>query len=224
VRRDFVANVSHELRTPISVVAANAETLRAGALADPPAAARLVDAIDRNATRLSHLVDDLLDLSRLESGAYRLEAEPIDVTAAVRLAIEGLSPKASARRVAVETRLAPGLLASADGKGLAQILVNLIGNAIKYTQEGGHVAIEGRATPAGVRVEVIDDGPGIPPDQRDRIFERFYRIDPGRSRDMGGTGLGLAIVRHLVDAMHGAVGVTANHPRGAIFWIELPAA
>jgi two-component system phosphate regulon sensor histidine kinase PhoR len=226
IRRDFVANASHELRTPVSVISANAETLRAGALDDPSTAPALVEAIYRNAVRLTTLITDLLDLSRLEAGRARVDLEPVALGAAAQRAVEAVEREAERRRVAITVAVPAELSGAADAGALHQVLVNLLSNAISHTPEGTQVVVA--AEPSGsegrIRLEVRDDGPGIPPGHRRRIFERFYRIDPGRSRDMGGTGLGLSIVKHLVDSMGGSVGVSENRPRGSVFWVELDAA
>ncbi|HEU5061191.1 MAG TPA: ATP-binding protein [Kofleriaceae bacterium] len=225
IRRDFVANVSHELRTPVSVIQANAETLAAGALGDAANAPALVGAIHRNAERLADLIEDLLDLSRLEAGQYRVDIEPVDVGAAAQRVVEALERVAAQRGTIIEVAVGPDVVAAADAGALHQVLVNVVTNAIVHTPEKSRVTIDARVlADGGVRIEVADDGPGIPAGQRERIFERFYRIDPGRSRAMGGTGLGLSIVKHMVDAMGGQVGVRDNTPRGALFWIDLPPA
>jgi len=223
VRRDFVANASHELRTPISVISANAETLLAGALADPEAAPALVGAIDRNAVRLTNLVTDLLDLSRLETGRYRVELEPVLLATAAARAVEAVERMAERHGTIIANQLSADLAGSADPGALHQVLVNLLTNAIAHTPDGTSVAIAAAPAGARVRIEVRDDGPGVSPAHRQRIFERFYRIDPGRSRDMGGTGLGLSIVKHLVENMGGSVGIADNRPRGSVFWFELVA-
>jgi two-component system, OmpR family, phosphate regulon sensor histidine kinase PhoR len=224
IRRDFVANASHELRTPTSVISANAETLRAGALADPHAAPVLVDAIHRHAVRLTSLVDDLLDLSRLEAGHAEARLEPVALAAAAARAEEAVERMAESRGIVVSNQVPPDAIGSADPGALQQILVNLLSNAIVHTPKGTRVEIAAAPAGARIRVEVRDNGPGIPPAHRRRIFERFYRIDPGRSRDLGGTGLGLSIVKHLVENMGGSVGVDEHRPSGAVFWFELAAA
>ena len=227
VRRDFVANVSHELRTPVSVIRANAETLSSGALDDPKAAEPLLTALYRNAERLASLVADLLDLSRLESGRYRLEVEPVAVRDAAERARDAVSAAAQSRgrlTPAVELDIEEDAIASADESALEQVLFNLVDNAVKYSGEGGRVDVKARRRDGAVAIEVIDNGPGVAPAERSRLFERFYRVDPGRSRDMGGTGLGLSIVKHLVESMGGRVGVRAATPRGAVFWVRVPAA
>jgi len=224
VRKDFVANVSHELRTPVSIIRANAETLLDGALEDPERARSFVEALHRNSERLSRIISDLLDLSRVEAGRFKFELVAVPLDHAVERAVEAVEPKADERNVAIEVSVSPGLEAVADAKALDQILLNLLDNSIKYTPEGGHVAVRVEERGGSVRIEVQDDGPGIKPEHRARIFERFYRIDPGRSRDMGGTGLGLAIVKHFAESMCGHVGVEPAFPRGSIFWLTLPVA
>ncbi len=224
IRRDFVANVSHELRTPISIVQANAETLIDGAIEDGEHAVPLVEAIHRNAARLSQLISDLLDLSRLEAGRYELDGMPVSVTRAAERAMQSVERAARAKSTSIVLEAPGDIEVFADPKALDQVLVNLMENAVKYTPEGSTVRVAARGNDTSVRMEVIDDGPGIDAAHRARIFERFYRVDPGRSRDMGGTGLGLSIVKHLVDAMHGNVGVEPASPHGSVFWVELPVA
>ena len=230
VRRDFVANVSHELRTPVSVIQANAETLLDGALTHPTRGPEFLNAILRNALRLSRLVSDLLDLSRIESGHFSLEIQPTLVSAAVQRAVESIRGLAQRKRLTVAANISTELCVLVDSSAFEQVLTNLIVNAVKYTPEDGHVEIRAdRAQPAEtgsplIHIDVCDDGAGIEPRHRLRIFERFYRVDPGRSREMGGTGLGLSIVKHLVGAMHGEVGVTDNPTGGSVFRVTLPAA
>lgn len=230
VRQDFIANVSHELRTPVAVIRANAETLLAGALGNPERAAVFLDALARHADRLGRLVADLLDISRIEAGRYQLEVGPVDVGEQVERTIAALAMQADDKGTRLESRIEGELWVAADDKALEQVLFNLISNAIKYTQGGGHVEIAAVAIeheggePSRWRIEVRDDGPGIDPRHHGRVFERFYRVDSGRARDMGGTGLGLAIVKHLVEAMGGRVGVDARRPRGSVFWFTVPSA
>ena len=222
IRRDFVANVSHELRTPVSVIRANAETLQAGGKDDPAFAGRLIDGLHRNAERLARIVADLLDLSRLDAGQYRLDRAPVPLAIAAGNAISAVEPQVTARGAAIVLEVGPEVTVHADAKALDQVLVNLLDNAVKYSPPGGRVVVRTRPRGDAVRIEITDDGPGIAAHHRDRIFERFYRVDPGRSRDVGGTGLGLSIVKHLVESMGGSVGVDPNTPTGSIFWLELP--
>ncbi|HSK02939.1 MAG TPA: ATP-binding protein [Kofleriaceae bacterium] len=224
VRRDFVANVSHELRTPVAIIRANAETLLAGAKDDPVMAGKLIDGLHRNAERLARILADLLDLSRLDAGQYRLELAEVPVPAAIEGALTAIEPSAGKRGVGVEVVAPAGLAVRADPKALDQILVNLLDNAVKYTRPEGQVWVLARPDGDAVRIEVRDDGPGIADKHRERVFERFYRADPSRAREAGGTGLGLSIVKHLVESMDGGVGVEPNEPSGSIFWLRLPAA
>jgi two-component system phosphate regulon sensor histidine kinase PhoR len=224
VRRDFVANVSHELRTPVAVIRANAETLLAGAKDDPAIATRLMDGLHRNAERLARILADLLDLSRLDAGQYRLEIGTVPVRALTEQSLTAIEPQATKRNVKVEVTIPDSIAVRADPKALDQILVNLIDNAVKYTRADGNVWVEARPSEDEIRIEVRDDGPGIADKHRERVFERFYRADSSRSREAGGTGLGLSIVKHLVESMDGEVGVEPNLPTGSIFWLRLPRA
>ena len=222
IRRDFIANVSHELRTPVSVIRANAETLQGGGKDDPRFADRLIDGLHRNAERLARIIADLLDLSRLDAGHYRLDRQPVDVATAAAQAVAAVESNATARATSITIEVPAGITALADPKALDQVLVNLIDNAVKYASPSGRVTVRAAVRDDRVRIEVADDGPGIAPVHRDRIFERFYRVDPGRSRDQGGTGLGLSIVKHLAESMGGSVGVDGNRPTGSVFWCLLP--
>jgi len=225
VRKDFVANVSHELRTPVAIVQASAEALEEGALEDPEYAADFIGAISRNAARLAMLIDDLLKISQMEEGRLALEREPVYLSELVEQVLGVLRPRLGARIDTLSVDVGADHVVLADAGALEQVLVNLLENARKYTPPDCPLEVRSRATGDGfVRVEVADTGPGIAAHHRPRIFERFYRVDPGRARQVGGTGLGLAIVKHLAEAMDGQVGVDANAPRGAVFWVSLPEA
>ena len=224
VRKDFVANVSHELRTPITAIRGYSETLQAGALKDPDNAPKMVDIIHRQSERLSELVEDLLELSRLESRQIQLAEAPVDLAEAASRAIETVRPKARDRATQLELQIAPGTRVLGDQRAVEQILLNLVDNAVKYTPPNGHVWVSAQETGADVELRVRDDGPGIEPKHLPRIFERFYRVDKGRSRDMGGTGLGLSIVKHLVTAMKGDVRVESGPRGGSTFFVTLPRA
>lgn len=226
LRRDFVANVSHELRTPVASIGSAAETLLGGALADASAARMFVEIIDRNSARMRQLVEDLLDLSRLESKEYKLEREALEVSPIVEHSLSLLLDKARQGRVRMDVELQEQLpLVRADRRALEQIMVNLIENAIKYCPPGSRVVVRARgAADRRVRVSVEDSGPGVPEADVPRLFERFYRVDAGRSRERGGTGLGLSIVKHLVEAMGGEVGVESRVGFGSNFWFTLPQA
>jgi two-component system phosphate regulon sensor histidine kinase PhoR len=221
VRRDFVANVSHELRTPVSIIQANTETLLAGALDEPAQARRFLDAVRRNAERLGQLISDLLDISRIEAGKYKIDKRAVSLPSVVRAVNKAVSEACRRRGVVLEIDIDEQMLVWADSGALEQVLVNLVENAVKYGPEGGRVEIAAVEQGAMLRIEIRDEGPGIAPAHRRRVFERFYRVDPGRSRGMGGTGLGLAIVKNLTEAMGGDVGVDPREPTGSIFWLRL---
>jgi two-component system phosphate regulon sensor histidine kinase PhoR len=222
VRRDFVANVSHELRTPVSVIRANAETLLDGALDDRSLSEEFVSAVLRNSERLSNLIGDLLDLSQIEAGHYEMNLVRISVSGAIRRTIDSVGHAANKKNMTISQAGTLDVQVLADMQALDQVLSNLVENAVKYTPVGGTVVIRSVAFEGAIRIEIEDDGVGVAPEHRDRLFERFYRVDPGRSRQMGGTGLGLAIVKHLVGAMGGLVGMRPSPEQGSIFWVELP--
>jgi two-component system phosphate regulon sensor histidine kinase PhoR len=221
-RRDFVANASHELRTPISAIRAAAETLQAGALADPAAAREFVDIIARHSERLSRLTQDLLDLSRLESRQWRFDAARVDAAALARQVVDLLGAAAGEKGLALASEVPEGAAVRADPRALEQVLVNLVENAIKFTTRGSVTLRAAREGDAWI-LSVDDTGPGIERHHLPRIFERFYRADSGRSRDQGGTGLGLAIVKHLAQGMGGEVSVESDGS-GTRFRVRLPAA
>jgi len=221
-RRDFVANASHDLRTPVAAIRGAAETLLGGALQDPRAARSFVEIVHRQAERLSRLTQDLLDLSRLESRQWRFEAAPVDLEALARTALELHGPAAEKKGLRLAAEVPAGLAALGDARALEQVLVNLVDNAVKYTAAG---SVTVAAAPRGedVLVTVSDTGPGIEPHHLARLFERFYRVDPGRAREAGGTGLGLAIAKHLVQGMAGEITVQSG-AEGTRFTVRLPAA
>ncbi len=225
IRTDFVANVSHELRTPVTAISTAVETLLCGALDDPADAREFAEVIDRHSRRLRQLVDDLLDLAKIEAKGFRLALRDADVAPIVDQAARMLEAAARGRHVKVDAQIAPSLpRVHVDSRALEQVLSNLLDNAIKYGGEGATVRVAARAKGKDVEITVSDDGPGIPTQHVNRIFERFYRVDPGRSRDLGGTGLGLSIVKHLTELMHGSVEVESEPGRGATFRVSLPAA
>jgi two-component system, OmpR family, phosphate regulon sensor histidine kinase PhoR len=221
VRRDFVSNVSHELRTPVSIIQANAETLRDGAIHDVDAATRFLDAMIKSTNRLSNLISDLLDISRIEEGKYTLTLESIPLNITLRRAAAALETKAMERNFTISVEPTGSLCAKADVRALDQVLFNLVDNAVKYAGQGGAVIVRAVDEEDTVRIEIIDNGPGIDSRYRERLFERFFRVDKGRSREMGGTGLGLAIVKHLVSAMGGTVGMEPARGGGSLFWVRL---
>ncbi len=222
MRRDFVSNVSHELRTPVSIIRANAETLLDGAIDDREAASRFLGSMLSNSERLTNLIGDLLDISRIEEGVYDLTIEPVQISLSLRRCAAGLETQAIEKGFTIRVESPGDTQVLADSRALDQVLFNLLDNAVKYAREGGHVILRTRSLDGMVRIEVEDDGLGIDKENQDRLFERFYRVDPGRSREMGGTGLGLAIVKHLVLAMKGEVGMEPADPHGSVFWVTLP--
>ena len=223
IRRDFVANVSHELRTPVSIIRANAETLLDGAIEKPEVARRFLDAQLRNADRLAALVADLLEISRIEAGTYEISPDVLAIAPVVEHTIDNVEQLAKEKNITITAEVPEDMTAWADEQALEQVLLNLVDNAVKYTPGGGKIVVRAFERDEMVRIEVEDNGPGIEPRHRARVFERFYRVDKGRSREVGGTGLGLAIVKHLAEAMDGQVGVEPASPHGSIFWILLPA-
>ena len=224
VRRDFVANVSHELKTPLTVISGFAETL---AEEDVPAAQRrqFVEAVRANTGRMQRIVDDLLDLSRIESGRWAPNPVAVDIAGAAREAMAGVDAMAQAKGVRTSLELGDdATTVVADPTALRQVLTNLVENAVRYTGAGGSVIIRTRRddSSAGIWLEVRDTGIGIPTDHLPRIFERFYRVDPGRSREVGGTGLGLAIVRHLAEAHGGTTRAESSVGRGTTIGVFFP--
>jgi two-component system phosphate regulon sensor histidine kinase PhoR len=228
MRRDFVANVSHELRTPITAIQGYAETLLGeGRGAGAPGAAmdrQFLEIIHRHARRLGRLVEDLLRLSALEARREPAPREPVPLGPLVEHVVATVRARPEAAELAIAVEVAPDAVALGDPAGLEEAIENLVDNAVKYGRPGGAVRIQGERAEGRALLRVIDDGPGIAPEHLPRIFERFYRVDPGRSRERGGTGLGLSIVKHLVEAMGGAVRVESDVGKGVRFTLDLPAA
>jgi signal transduction histidine kinase len=220
IRRDFVANASHELKTPAASIQAAAETLLHAAAEDPVAVPRFAIQLDREARRLSRIVADLLDLSRLESGSDL--AEGIRLDAILREEAQRLDDQARLADVSlsVETDESPAVRGSA--RDLSLLVRNLLDNAVNYTKRGGRVTASVTHDHDGVELRVVDTGVGIPSRDLPRIFERFYRVDRARSRETGGTGLGLAIVKHVAENHGGAVRVASELGRGTTFVVVLP--
>ena len=225
IRRDFVANVSHELRTPASNIKGYAETLLNGALDDKEHAEDFVRIIQAEADRLANLISDLLDLSKIESGKLEADFQSVALAPVVKRVVEQMSSPAREKDITmlneIKEDLAPVL---ADRGMITQVILNLIDNAVKYTGQGGTVRIFSTEKDGKVLVSVSDDGPGIEEKDLTRIFERFYRVDKARSREMGGTGLGLSIVKHIIQEHGGEVSVESEPGKGSTFTFSLPRA
>lgn len=221
VRQEFLSNVSHELRTPLTSIMAFVETLESGAKEDPESCQRFLSIIRKNASRMHTLIDDILDLTAIESGYVQLRAAPVNLHELVDDVCASLPNQASARNVTLQNEVPPGTLVYADARRLEQMLTNLIDNGIKFSRENGTVSISYRS---GTRDQILvhDNGDGIPAQHLERLFERFYRVDRARSRELGGTGLGLAIVKHLALLHGGEVTVESELGKGSTFTIHLP--
>jgi len=223
-REEFVANVSHELGTPLSMIKGYVETLLEGAKDNPEVATRFLETINRNADRLKLLIEDLLTISELESGRVRLNLQPVALRGAADKVLGDFKARAGAKEIKL-TNAVPDLPVRADLNRLEQVLGNLVDNAIKYGRPGGWVEVSARpANPGLVEICVRDNGPGIPPEALERIFERFYRVDKARSREQGGTGLGLSIVKHIVQSHGGTAWARSEPGQGASFFFTMPEA
>ncbi len=225
MRQDFVANVSHELKTPLASIKAYTETLLDWALHDESVNERFLHRIDEQAERLNQLIMDLLSLARLESGQNIYEHGPLVLSPFVSSCVETHKDRAETKNLTLALDLGPlddSVLVLADEEAVRQILDNLIDNAIKYTPEGGSVVVGCRLEDDAVTLEVADSGIGIPRDDLPRVFERFYRVDKARSRELGGTGLGLSIVKHLVQSIGGQISVDSRVGAGSKFTVQLP--
>jgi two-component system phosphate regulon sensor histidine kinase PhoR len=221
-REEFVANVSHELRTPLSLIKGYVETLLDGARDNPEVAERFLKIIERNTDRLDFLIQDLLTISALESGRMKLDLSPVNLWALVEKVFTHLHVKAENKSVTLRNDL-PEFVTQGDANRLDQVLTNLVDNAIKYGRSQGLVTVSGSQLESGeLEISVRDDGPGIPAEALDRVFERFYRVDKARSREQGGTGLGLAIVKHIVQAHGGEVWAKSDLGKGTTFFFTLP--
>jgi two-component system, OmpR family, phosphate regulon sensor histidine kinase PhoR len=221
-RKEFVANVSHELRTPLSLIKGYVETLLDGAKDKPDVSTRFLQTIDRNAERLKLLIEDLLTISELESGRVKLNLQGVALRPVADKVFADFKDRAEAKQVKLINQT-PDLRVRADTNRLEQVLGNLLDNAIKYGRQEGRVIVGGDTAPGSqVEIFVQDDGPGIPPEAIERVFERFYRVDKARSREQGGTGLGLAIVKHIVQSHQGRVWAKSEPGRGASFHFTLP--
>ncbi len=223
LRKEFVANVSHELRTPLTLIRGYVETLREGALGDAVRAPGFLETIEKNVLRLNALVDDILELSRLESGGPILKPRPVEARALLGKVMEDFRPLAEKKRQILSMEADPSLEPfPADSDFLERAVRNLVDNAVKYTPEGGAVKLQAAAEGEDVVFRVRDNGPGILAADLPRLFERFYRVDKSRSRELGGTGLGLAIVKHIAQLHGGRVDVESTPGTGSVFSLRLP--
>lgn len=223
MRSDFVANVSHELRTPITSIKGFAETLLDGAMEDPKVAKPFLEIIDSETERLSRLIDELLNLSHIEERKTTPDWQPLLINNLINRVLVILQPKAVEKEIDINVDIPEGLpVFEGDADMLSQVLINLIENAISYTQPHGKVCVRASASSDGLKVEVQDNGIGIPPESLERVFERFYRVDKARSREQGGTGLGLSIVKHIIDAHQGKVYVDSQVGVGSTFSFVIP--
>jgi two-component system, OmpR family, phosphate regulon sensor histidine kinase PhoR len=235
IRKDFVANVSHELRTPLTSIKGYVEALLDGGKDDQETSVRFLDIILKQSDRLNLILEDLLQLSKIESGQVQFKQEPLHIGSVVDRTIAMIKPLADKKQHRLKAQVDADLpLISGDQERIVQVLANLLDNAIKYTPEGGQITVSARRIPVSVRrtadglrdgleLTVTDTGIGIPEKDRPRVFERFYRVDKARSRELGGTGLGLAIVKHIVEGHGGQIRVEGNAPNGSRFVVRLPA-
>lgn len=222
VRQEFLSNISHELRTPLTSILAFVETLEDGAIDDNKNNLRFLGVIRKNAERMNRLIEDISELSLIESGRVRVEIKSKNLFAVIEEIFTNLSTKARDRHIELINDVAPDVSVFADAVRLEQMLTNLIDNAIKFNRESGSVIVSHDTTETSDLIAVADTGEGISNDHLQRIFERFYRTDRARSREIGGTGLGLAIVKHLARLHGGEVSAASSLGSGTIFTIELP--
>lgn len=222
LRKEFVANVSHELRTPLTVIKGYVETLLDGALADPQKSQQYLRTIERHTFHLTNLVNDLLELSRLESQPDLQRGTPVDVGAAVRRTVDLLLPAAQKKNHSLEVQIERSPIILGNPDYLERAIANLVDNAIKYTPDGGRIGVTVSTEGQWLVLQVADNGIGVPAEDIPRIFERFYRVDRSRSREMGGTGLGLSIVKHVAQAHGGSVEVSSVIGKGSTFRLKLP--
>jgi two-component system phosphate regulon sensor histidine kinase PhoR len=221
VRQEFLSNVSHELRTPLTAILAFVETLEGGAMDDPESSQRFLSIIRKNAVRMQGLIDDILELTAIEGGNVQLRATSTQLRSVVTDVIASLTGKAASHGITLNNEVPSAAVVYVDVRRLEQMLTNLVDNAIKFNRDGGEVTIQFE-TNGQDKVIVEDTGEGIPAQHLERLFERFYRVDRARTREMGGTGLGLAIVKHLALLHGGEVSVSSELGKGSTFTINLP--
>ncbi|MEI6863673.1 MAG: ATP-binding protein, partial [Candidatus Omnitrophota bacterium] len=224
IRKDFVANVSHELRTPISSIKGYAETLLDGKVDNEDNVKEFLGIIYQDSNRLANLIDDLLDLSKIESGKMKMEFDPLEVLPLVKRCVNVLEKTAKDKKLSIKLEIPANLSkALGDHKRLSQVFLNLLDNAIKYTPEGGAICVGAANKEKFIQIDISDTGIGIPEKDLPRIFERFYRVDKARSRELGGTGLGLSIVKHIIQTHNGQVWVQSTLGQGSTFSFTIPA-
>ncbi len=222
MRQDFVANVSHELKTPLTSIKGYVETLLDGALEDKDHGRKFLKIVAEHTERLNQLISDLLDLSAIESQEGPLKVTVFDLKALVQKVLSNFQAQIAKKGLDVSNKLPSSLMVNADQGRMEQVLTNLIDNAIKFNKPGGFIMISSKVTENAIEFVIEDAGIGIPPNDVPRIFERFYRVDKARSRELGGTGLGLSIVKHIIEMHHGSVGVESNEGFGSKFWFTFP--
>jgi len=227
LRKDFVANVSHELKTPLTSIKGFVETLLGGALRDGEHGTAFLKMMEEDAKRLERLIDDLLKLSEIESKEVPLKISPLDLKAEVESVLSTFQHQIEKKRIVVENQISedPFPKVKADRDKLRQVLINLIDNGIKFNRDGGRIVLGAEVTEEKeIRISVEDSGIGIPKKDIPRIFERFFRVDKARSRELGGTGLGLAIAKHIIEAHGGTVSCASELGKGSTFSFTLPTA
>jgi two-component system phosphate regulon sensor histidine kinase PhoR len=222
VRKEFLSNVSHELRTPLTAIIAFVETLEDGAIDEAENNRRFLSVIRKNATRMHNLIDDILELSAIEDGTVPVEPQRTRLRPVIEDVLTALASRAESHSVTLHNEVSADVLVYAEARRLEQMLTNLVDNAIKFNRKGGSVTIRHKAQDGRDFISVTDTGEGLAPEHVLRIFERFYRVDRARSRELGGTGLGLAIVKHLARAHGGEASVESRQGEGSTFTIELP--
>ncbi|RYZ65732.1 MAG: hypothetical protein EOP09_13810 [Proteobacteria bacterium] len=223
MRMEFVANVSHELRTPLTAIKGYTDTLLDDMRSERPIEQSFLETIHRNTERLMHLISDLLDLSAMDSGVDSIEAEKVSTVEMTHRIVAQVKGNLDAKQQRIELKFQAQSV-FADPKRIEQVLVNLLDNASKYTPSGGLIQVHwGEESSGDTLLEVMDTGPGISNEHHDRLFERFYRVDKGRSRDTGGTGLGLAIIKNIMSRHGGAVWVESEMGKGSKFTCQFPA-
>lgn len=222
MRTEFVANVSHELRTPMTSIKGYVETLLDGAWEDKEVSLNFLNIINAETDRLNRLISDLLYLSRLETGRMEATKKSIKAESFSQNIVNILKPLAQRKNIRIETKIIPGQVISANESMLEQVVINLLENAIKYSHDGQSVRLEIGPYEQGTFIKVMDWGIGIPPESLPRLFERFYRVDKARSRQVGGTGLGLSIVKHIIERHRGQVQVESEEEKGTTFTVILP--